>query len=194
MQGSLDAFARQRGNSGPAFSWKGAAPGKTYEGFVSRGLVDDDVRHQTNDKGDPQNNKDGSPKWVMIVPMLVSKSTEFPDGFASWWIHGQAKDELSRAMSAAGAASTVPEAGAFIRVTFTGQKLLSNGWRANQFRVEYQRPEGDAAALVSAVEPPAEVTKPVSQETRAVAHVDAAPSGAGGDKQALLNRLIKQQG
>ena len=63
--------------------------------------------------------KDGSVKWHMIVPLQVQQSQLFPEGKAAWYVKGQAKDELARAMTEAGVPSDedgnlVPEAGAWV--------------------------------------------------------------------------------
>jgi hypothetical protein len=149
--GSLDSYYSQpSGGGGPSFKFMDANRqpqiGKSYAGFVARPVTDADIRAQTDQSGRVQTFKDGRPKFVMVVPMQVQPSQEFPDGVAGWWVKGQARDELARAMAEAGAPAGAPEAGAFIRVTLTGVRPVPNMSPAYQYRVEYVRPQGAAPA------------------------------------------------
>ncbi|HEX6871071.1 MAG TPA: hypothetical protein VF163_08235 [Micromonosporaceae bacterium] len=145
--GTLDAFYDQpSGGGGPAFKFMDANRqpqiGKSYAGIVARPITNADVRAQTDNNGRPQTYKDGRPKFVMVVPMMVQPSQEFPDGVAGWWVKGQARDELARAMAEAGAPAGPPEAGAAIRVTLVGVRPVPNMNPAYQYRIEYVRPNG----------------------------------------------------
>lgn len=146
--GSLDTFYQQPSSGGgPSFKFMDSTTrqpqvGKSYAGFVARPVTDADVRAQTTEGGQVQTFKDGRPKFVMVVPMQVQPSQEFPEGIAGWWVKGQARDELARAMAEAGAPAGPPEAGAFIRVTLAGIRPIPGRNPAYQYRVEYVRPGG----------------------------------------------------
>jgi len=142
--GSLDSFYQQPSSSGgPSWKFKDKPLGTFYEGFVARPLTDADVRAQTDRDGRVQTYKDGRPKFVMVVPMLCQPSQELPDGQAGWWCKGQARDDLARAMSEAGAPAGAPEGGAWIRVTLVATRPVPGGFNpAYVYRVEYARPQG----------------------------------------------------
>lgn len=199
--GTLDGFFEQPSSGGgPSFKFQDANRqpqiGKTCVGIVARPVTNADVRAQTNDSGQVQTFKDGRPKFVMVVPMQVQPSPEFPEGQAGWWVKGQARDELARAMAEAGAPAGPPEAGAGIRVTLVGVRQIPGRNPAYQYRVEYLRPSG--AAPVQAAQPvtaqvqpapvqqyapqpvqmPAPVPQPMPAPVPAPQPVVAAPQGA----------------
>lgn len=154
--GSLDGFYGQPSASGgPSWKFQGKPVGTTYAGIVERPVTDADVRQQTNNAGVPQTYRDGRPKFIMVVPMLVQQSPEFPEGRAGWWVKGQARDELVRAMAEAGAPTGAPEAGALIQVTLVGQRPIPGMNPAYQYRIVYTRPSGDPASAVSTLPAPA---------------------------------------
>lgn len=158
--GSLDGFYGQPSTSGgPSFKFQGKPIGTTYVGVVERPITDADVRQQTNQQGVPQTYRDGRPKFIMVVPMLVPQSPEFPEGRAGWWVKGQARDELVRAMAEAGAPAGPPEAGAMITVTLVGQRAIPGMNPAYQYRIFYTRPTGDPAQVVAALPAPAPVVQ-----------------------------------
>lgn len=166
--GSLDTFYQQPSTGGgPALKFMDAARqpqiGKSYVGIVARPLTDADVRAQTNEAGQVQTFRDGRPKFVMVVPLQMQPSAEFPDGQAGWWIKGQARDELARAMAEAGAPTGAPEAGAGIRVTLVATKPIPGRFPQFIFRVEYVRPQG-----AQVPQPGAPVAQPVVHPNGAV--------------------------
>lgn len=151
--GSLDGYYGQPSTGGgKAWSFHNRPNGTTYIGVVARAVTDNDVQQQTDVKtGQPRNFRDGRPMFVMIVPMRVAPSPEFPDGVASWWVRGQARDELVRAMAEAGAPVGPPEAGAMIQVTKTGERQSGAGMSPTyQYHVVYTRPTGADPAQVAA--------------------------------------------
>lgn len=165
--GTLDGFFDQPSTGGgPSFKFVDAnrVPqiGKTYVGIVARTVTNADIRHQTNSAGVAQTYKDGRPKLVMIVPMLVQPSPEFPDGQAGWWVKGQARDELARAMSEAGAPAGPPEAGAAVSVTLTGTRPVPGMNPQFLYRVQYARPNGAAPAATP--QPVAQIAPVVQQQ------------------------------
>src|SRR5262249_33456156 len=152
IPGTLDGFyGQQSSGGGPAFKVKApdGSPqiNKSYVGMVERTPGDADIRQATNSAGVPQTFKNGSPKWIMVVPMIVQQGPEFPEGRAGWWVKGQARDELARAMAEAGAPAGPPEAGAGIRVTLVGTRPVPGMNPAYQYRVEYMRPNSTAAVI-----------------------------------------------
>lgn len=213
--GTLDGFYEQpSGGGGPSFKFNGKAVGTTYTGIVARTVTNADVRAQTDQGGRPVTFKDGRTKFVMVVPMQVAPSPEFPEGVAGWWVKGQARDELARAMDEAGAPAGPPEAGAAIRVTLIGMRPIPGMNPAFQYRVEYVRPGGAApveqvpeagayyvsptqqvAAPVQYQQPPMPQQIPVQpmpvqvQAPVAAAPVASAPSPMSVEQQALLAKL-----
>ena len=158
--GTLDSFYEQPSSGGgPSFKFMDANRqpqiGKSYAGIVARPITNADVRAQTDQSGRAVTYKDGRPKFVLIVPLLVQPSPEFPEGQASWWVKGQARDELARAMAEAGAPVGPPEAGAGIRVTLVGARPVPNMSPAYQYRVEYMRPAGAPTAPAPVPQAPA---------------------------------------
>jgi hypothetical protein len=214
--GTLDSFYQQPSASGgPSFKFKDKPIGTYYEGFVTRPVSDTDVRPQTDKHGAPQTYNDGRPKFVLVVPMTVRPSPEFTDGQAGWWVKGQARDELARAMAEAGAPVGAPESGAWIRVTLVGKREIPGGFSpAYQYRVDYRRPQGAAPAQQAAPQPapvqqapqpaappqmamqpsvPQSVQQPMPQQAPQPVPVAAAPNGFTPEQQALFATLTGGQ-
>jgi hypothetical protein len=82
----------------------------------------------------------------------------FPDGRAGWWIKGDTRNELTRAMNEAGARQGPPEAGAIIDVTFNGERPIPNRSPAMILAVRYTAPAAQGAAML--VPAPAPQTQP----------------------------------
>jgi hypothetical protein len=157
--GSLDAFYSQPSvGGGAALKFE---VGVSHVGVVSRDITGADIQQQTN----PQNQqpaffKDGRPKFVMKVPLQVQPTQDRPDGLAQWYVAGAARDELARAMKAAGAPEGPPEAGALIQITCTGTRPSGQGMNPSKvYQVTYQRPNG-AQQAPAAAQPPAPVQQP----------------------------------
>lgn len=163
---SLDDYYKQPSSSGgPSLKFKDAMGnpqlGKSYGGFVARTLTDGDVRPQTDKFGTVQTFRDGRVKSVMVVPLLMQPTEEFPDGQAGWWVKGQARDELARAMAEAGAPAGAPEGGAFVRITLVNVRPIPNMSPAFQYRIDYVRPNG--AAQAPAAQPVQQAPAPAPQ-------------------------------
>lgn len=157
---SLDDYWQQPSSSGgPSLKFKDAQGnpqlGKSYEGFIARAISNSDVRPQTDRNGVVQTYRDGRPKSVMVVPLIMQPTQEFPDGQAGWWVKGQARDELVRAMAEASAPAGAPESGAFVRITLVNVRPIPNMSPAFQYRVEYMRPQnaGQAAPQQAPAQP-----------------------------------------
>jgi hypothetical protein len=211
--GTLDSFYEQpSGGGGPSFKFMDANRqpmiGKSYVGIVARPVTNADVRAQTDQSGRPMTYKDGRPKFVLVVPMQVQPSPEFPEGVAGWWVKGQARDELARAMAEAGAPAGPPEAGAGIRVTLVGTRPVPGMNPAYQYRVEYVRPVANTAPVIpsapvaqpqqapqpaaySAAPPPMPAPQQAPQPV-AVAAPAAAPAGFSDEQAALFAKLTGQ--
>lgn len=212
VAGSLDQFYRQPGGArGPAWSFRGKPVGTSYTGIVARPVTDADIEQQTDlTTGAPRYFRDGRPMFVMVVPMLVQPSPEFPEGRAAWYVRGQVRDELVRAMAEAGAPEGPPEAGAVITVTLVGQRpARSAGLNpTNLYRVEYRRPDGaqpaaaaqpQTAPVVSTAtgqpvvhqQPVPPAPQPAQQPVPATQQPaqPPAPAGLSPEQQALLAKL-----
>lgn len=178
--GSLDAFYSQP-SVGQGASLKIEA-GQTVVGQVARALTDADVQQQTNPQnGAPSFFKDGRPKMIMKVPMLVTPDQTHTDGRAVWYCGPAARDELARAMAAVGAPAGPPEAGATISITCTGTRPSGPGMNpAKTWAVQYQRPEGAGQAQQSAPQQP---QAPVAQPEQPQAQQYAAPQQFGQQPQ-----------
>jgi hypothetical protein len=147
-QGSIDDFYNQpSAGGGKSLSFHQKPYGTRYRGIVTRPIGAGDIQQQTDTMQRPQFFKDGRPKFVMKVPLQMEPSAEYPDGLAVWYVKGQARDELVRAMAEVGAPAGPPEAGSIIDITYTGERQAGAGMNpAKQVAVIYSRPSGAAAA------------------------------------------------
>ncbi|WP_134740018.1 hypothetical protein [Nocardioides sp. 503] len=152
-QGSIDDFYNQPSvGGGPSLSWTDKNTnqpkpiGTSYAGIVARDVTNADVQQQTDFRTQaPLFYKDGRPKFAMKVPLKLQPSAEFPDGEASWFVKGQARDELVRAMAEAGCSGS-PTAGAVIEVTLVQRRNTGAGMNpANIVQVRYTPPAGTGA-------------------------------------------------
>jgi hypothetical protein len=162
-QGSIDDFFNQpSAGGGKSLAFPNGQYGTRHVGIVTRPLRSGDVQQQTDTRQVPQFFKDGRPKFVMKVPLQMQPSAAHPDGLGTWFVKGQARDELVRAMAEAGAPAGPPEAGAIIDVTYVSDRQSGAGMNpAKQFRVVYTRPNGaPPAAAVQAPPAPAQVAQP----------------------------------
>jgi hypothetical protein len=172
-QGSLDDFFNQpSAGGGKSLAFPNQAFGTRYVGIVTRPLGPGDVQQQTDTMQRPQFFKDGRPKFVMKVPLQMQPAAH-PDGLGTWFVKGQARDELVRAMAEAGAPAGPPEPGAIIDVTYITDRQAGAGMNpAKQFRVVYTRPNGAPPALPQ-VQQPAQA--PVAAEQPSYPVAPAAP-------------------
>lgn len=161
-QGNLDDYYNQpSASTGPSISWTNAdrSPkpiGTAYAGIVARDVTNADVQQQTdfNTKA-PLFYRDGRPKFAMKVPLKVQPSAEFPEGEATWFVKGQARDELVRAMAEAGC-DGAPKAGATIVVRLVQRRPSGAGMNpANVVQVGYTPPGGVPAQQPQQVPQPA---------------------------------------
>jgi hypothetical protein len=161
VPGTLDQFyAQPSTGGGKALAFD--TPGTSYRFVVSRPIGNGDIAQMTDPvSGRPSTFKDGSPKFVMKVPCLMTPTPAYPDGIAQWWVKGVSRDELVRAMAEVGAPEGPPEAGSIITVTMTGTRPAGAGMSPTKlFQVVYERPQGAeptpaAVPRVNGGEPPA---------------------------------------
>ena len=166
-EGSIDAFYNQPSTGGgPSISWTDKMGnqkpiGTTYTGIVARDVTNADVQQQTDfNTRQPKFYRDGRPMFAMKVPLVMQPSEEFPDGEAAWYVKGQARDELTRAMAEAGAQGA-PQAGATITVQLVQRKPNRNGMNpSNIVRVTYTPAGGQGTGAPS----PAPVQQPHPQQ------------------------------
>lgn len=156
-QGSIDDFYNQPSTGGgKSLSFPAGQFGTRYVGVVARAITSGDIQQQTNTKGVPQTFKDGRPKFEMKVPLQLQPSQTYPDGLAQWYVKGQARDELVRAMAEANAPAGPPEAGAVIDITYVADRAAGAGMNpAKQFHVVYTRPTGETSSPAPAAPQPA---------------------------------------
>lgn len=171
--GSLDAFyAQPSGGSGPAISWSANGMqkplGTTYAGIVARDVTHADIQQDSDPKtGQLKTFKDGRAKFFMKVPLKVAPSPEFPEGEATWYVRGQSRDELVRAMTEAGIndPNAAPKAGDAVSITLIERRPPRNGqgMPANVVQVRYQPAGGTGApspAPVPQQAPPVQYEQP----------------------------------
>ena len=175
-QGSIDDFYNQP-STGGGQALKFEQIGTRYVGIVTRAVNSGDIQQQTDTQGRPQTFRDGRPKFVMKVPLQLQPSPAYPDGLAQWYVKGQARDELVRAMAEAGAPAGPPEQGAIIDVTFVSQRPSGPGMNpAKQFHVVYTRPTGETSSPAPAVAQPIAAAAPV--QTQQPVYVPPQPPAA----------------
>lgn len=194
-RGTLEDFYNQpTGGSAPSVTSKfftKRAQGSWLQLEVARDVTNADVRQQTTPDGKPQTFRDGRPKFVLVVPVKVTGSSdgthvsEFPDGEGSLWVKGTLADELRRAMTAAGDPSGYPKGGAQIVMQSAGEKASRTpGFSATKlYNLQYAGPVGQAAeqyansqADLQAVAQAANPLNPTTQIPSAT--IPAAPSVA----------------
>ena len=153
--GSIDDYYSQpTSGGGPSISWKEKPLGTAYAGVVIRDVTNGDIQQQTNFQTKaPEFYKDGRPKFVMKVPLLMQPTAEFPEGEATLFVRGRMRDELVRAMGEAGVTGA-PKKGDVIIVTLVDKKASGQGLNpANVFAIQYQ--PADRAAEPQQAAPPA---------------------------------------
>lgn len=137
--GTLDQFYGQRsGGSGPALKFP--AIGTLHVVTIARPIGNGDVVQATDMQRKPVNRRDGSPVWEMRVPVLIQPSHDNPEGRATWYVKGAARDELTRAMAEAHAPEGTPESGATVAVAFVGTRNAGGSIPAKEYAMVYASP------------------------------------------------------
>lgn len=206
VQAGLDDFFNAPSTGGgPAIKFKDKPIGTKYAGIVARKITNADVRQQTDPSGRPLTYRDGRPKFVMVIPLIVPNSPEFSEGRATWWCKGAARDELVRAMTEAGVPEgSPPEEGAGISVELTGHRPIPGLNPQYLYKVTYVRPEGarNGQAAPSTTPVPEQPPAPPQASPQAAAQqpqVQAPPQGEApapppdmpDDQAAILQRLLQ---
>jgi len=117
----------------------------------------------------------------MKVPLQMQPSQAYPDGLATWFVKGQARDELVRAMAEAGAPAGPPEAGAIIDITFVAERAVPGMNPAKQSHGRLHAPRRDHLVTGPRAAPAA------SSGTRAGPATAAAAAATGGLRAAAAS-------
>lgn len=163
-QGSLDQFYSQpSAGAGPGIGWSDKQGnqrpiGTTWIGVVARDVSDSDVQQMTDMRtGQPVVYRDGRPKFQMKVPLKqvalfdpqgtqLQLPADMPEGEGTWYVKGQAREELTRAMAEAGR-DGAPVGEAVLYITLVNRRATGGGMNpANIVQVRYQPPAGGQAA------------------------------------------------
>lgn len=184
--GSIDDFYSQPVGSGKSLTFDKKPVGFTYTGVVSRTITSADIQAQTDmrNRSIVLKHPDGRIKYVMIVPLQMQPSAEFPDGRAAWYVKGNDRTELEAAMERAGCKpGTPPEMGALITITYTGERPIPGLNPQKMKQVTYQRPAGNGQERAA-----------LAQEAAAEAAYQAAPPqpGNGADPYAARQLPLQQ--
>lgn len=184
-RGTLEDFYNQpTGGSAPSVTSKffnKRPQGSWLQLEVLNDVTNADVRQQMTPQGQPQTFRDGKPKFVLVVKVKVTGSSdgthpaEFPDGEATVWVKGVLADELRRAMTAAGDPSGYPKGGAVIVMQSAGEKASRTpGFSATKlFALQYAGPVGVAAEAIA--NPASQAAAPQAVSTPAVPVTASAP-------------------
>jgi hypothetical protein len=154
-RGSLKDYVEQpAGGFGPSLAFPQV--GTQYWCTVARNVGDADIKPQTDMiTGEVRTFPDGRVKWMMCVPVLLQPSPQYPEGTATWYVKGNDRTELTRAMEAAGigtdpATGTTypPRAGDTFHVHFTHESASSGRGRnpGKVKRVTYTQGTGEVPA------------------------------------------------
>jgi hypothetical protein len=148
VAGSVDDFFNQPSvGGGPALfgsvNGQPAPIGTEYFAVVARDVADGDIQQQTdyNDKSKGAFYKNGQPKFVMKVPLLLPVSQAFPEGTGQWYVQGAVRDELVRALGAVGAPAGPPKGGWGIHVKKIGERPIRGLRPASVYQVTAFNPE-----------------------------------------------------
>lgn len=174
-QGTLDDFYNQpTTGGGPSISWKDKPIGTTYVGVVARDVTQGDVQQQVNFQSkQPEFYRDGRPKFVLKVPlkqlMVLDLNTgqafpapEFAEngGEGSFYVRGQARDELARAQAEANV-SGAPKAGDVIQVSLVQRKPSGQGMNpSNVVQIRYTPGQSSASTAPAHTEAVSSATDP----------------------------------
>lgn len=154
-RGTLKDFMDQpAAGGGPSLTFP--HPGTAYTGTVLRNVTDADVQAQTDMiTGQAARYNDGRYKLVMRVPLAVQPSAQFPEGTAVWYVKGNDRAELTRAMEEAGVETDPatgrlypPRAGDTLTVTYTHDQPGRRGMNPTKVkRVQYVKGNGQAPVV-----------------------------------------------
>lgn len=171
VHGSMDAFGSQpSGGGGPGISFKDAPFGTTYTMTVKRDARDADViqdRQPANQGGALKTRRDGSPQWVLTVPVFLPAQPvyqggpAFPEGEATLYVRSGIREALVDAYGG----QIDPKAGDQIMLTLTERKQVQGqGIPKNIFRAQVLR-NGQPIAQGAQAQAPAPQAPPQWQGT-----------------------------
>ena len=174
VQGDLAGFDSQpTGGGGPGVSFtengQPCALGTTKVMAVKRDVRDSDVIQDTqpqNQGGAPKFRRDGSPLWVLTVPVYVQPDAAHPEGDATLYVRGGIREALVEAYGG----DLRPKAGDVITLTLTERKQGRGTIPKNIFRASVQRngqpitAAAPAPAQAPAQPPAAQWTPPAQPE------------------------------
>jgi hypothetical protein len=177
-RGTLAGFYGQpAGGSGKSIStFLHRQLGQSFTGTVARAITPADIQPQYHMNTNPpvlRRFNDGTPMMKLVLPLVTQQSVDFPDGRACWHVAGGNQNELDQAMTEAGVPLTdvggstmvrVPEAGAVITITYTGNQPIQNMSDRKLHHVVYRRPAGVANGQVPAPAPAAVQQPPASPQ------------------------------
>lgn len=153
--GLADFWDQRATGQGP--SLKFPTVGTAHSFLVVRDLNKGDVQPVTNTKNEVQTNKDGSPKWVLIIPGTLPNGEE-----CTWWCKGQAKTALQAALEPFGHQSPVKNS--VITVTYIKDRPNGPGFNPTKIMdVRYQPPAGSEIKAPVVEAPVAEVVAPAPE-------------------------------
>lgn len=159
VRGTLQGFMDQPSSGNNSLTFM--ALGTRYVGTVIRSVTDADIQPQTDMiTGAVGTYSDGRVKLVMKIPLMVQPSAQFPDGTATWYVKGHDRDELTRAMEAAGVETDPatgrlfpPRAGDVIDVTYVSDRPGKRGMNPTKVkRVQYTKGNGIAPQVPQQVQ------------------------------------------
>lgn len=159
VRGTLQGFMDQPSSGNNSLTFM--ALGTRYIGTVIRSVTDADIQPQTDMiTGAVGTYSDGRVKLVMKIPLMVQPSAQFPDGTATWYVKGHDRDELTRAMEAAGVETDPatgrlfpPRAGDMIDVTYVSDRPGKRGMNPTKVkRVAYTKGNGIAPQVPQQVQ------------------------------------------
>jgi hypothetical protein len=161
---SLREFMNQPAGGGNSLSFMQV--GTRYSGTVIRTVTgaDVDFAYDMQDRTKISKFNDGREKLILKVPILLDQpNAQYPDGTAIWVLKSNDRNELMRAMEAAGAQSDPelgffrPQAGDWLSVTYTHDQPSRNGMNPRKVKaVEYRVGNGVPPQM-----PQAQVPQPV---------------------------------
>jgi hypothetical protein len=153
-------FMTQPAGGGNSLSFVQA--GTSYSGYVLRTITRADIEEATEmgDRTKIARYNDGRVKLIMKVPILLDQPHPgYPDGTATWIVKAGDRNELLRAMEAAGAVVDPelgfmrPGAGDHIVITYTHDQPSRNGMNPKKVkRVDYVVGNGQVPALPQTVQ------------------------------------------
>lgn len=124
--------------------------GDTVTGTVAQAIQQDDIRQDSDVRGQALLHPDNSPKLTAVIRLRVTPRPEFPDGRATWFVRNRNRRLLNGAMLDAGASPDRPPApGAQITLTCKGWRNVPPGGRLRLTSVAYQSPRGEKTSAVT---------------------------------------------